>query len=148
MAGRGPAPKPAHLRQRTNRKPGAATIEAPRDPNIPTLPALGREWHPLTLAAWETAWKSPMASQWLDTDRDALGRLAVLWDEYYKKPNANTMKEIRLQGALFGLSPIDRSRLQWEIAKGDEAEHKQQRRREPAYRRTGADPRAILMAIK
>jgi hypothetical protein len=88
-----------------------------------------------------------MASQWLDTDRDALGRLAVLWDDYYKDPNANTLKEIRLQGALFGLSPIDRLRLQWEIAKGDEAEQSRQRRSERP-RRTGTDPRAILMAVK
>jgi hypothetical protein len=147
MAGRGPAPKPAHLRQRTNKKVGAATIKAPTDPKVPKLPDLSREWHPLTVSAWQTAWTSPMASQWLDTDRDALGRLAVLWDDYYKDPNANTLKEIRLQGALFGLSPIDRSRLQWEIAKGDEAEQSRQRRSERP-RRTGTDPRAILMAVK
>src|SRR4051812_1508453 len=117
MAGRGTAPKPTHLRARTNRKPGAAVIEKPMHPTIPTIPNPDkRMWHPLTEAAWETAWTSPMASQWIETDRDALGRLALLWDEFYRRPNANTMKEIRLQGALFGLSPVDRSRLQWEIA--------------------------------
>ncbi len=30
MAGRGPAPKPAHLRQRTNKKVGAVTLPAER----------------------------------------------------------------------------------------------------------------------
>jgi len=39
MAGRGPAPKPAHLRQRTNQKAGKATLEAPLSPEVPSIPA-------------------------------------------------------------------------------------------------------------
>ena len=87
----GPAPKPAHLRQRRNRKAGAATLVAVRPtkgshidrgsstvaaPPIPNPD--GREWHPLTLAAWNRAWRSEMASQWLETDADGLGRLRSL----------------------------------------------------------------------
>jgi hypothetical protein len=148
MAGRGPAPKPAHLRARTNRKAGAAQLEAPDKPKIPTIPNPdGRTWHPLTLAAWKTAFSSPMAGEWLDTDIDAIGRLALLWDSFYQKPNPNTMKEIRLQGQLFGLSPLDRTRLQWEVNRAEESEQKQQRRRE-SPRRNGADPRKVLMMVK
>lgn len=149
MAGRGPAPKPANIRQRTNRKAGSATIEALDGQEIPLIPNPDeRKWHPLTVAAWQHAWQSPMASQWLETDADALGRLALVWDSFYKAPSADALKEIRLQSALFGLSPLDRSRLQWEVSRGDEAEQKQTKRAE-SPRRTGMqDPRRLLVAVK
>lgn len=150
MAGIGPPPKPAHLRQRTNKKAGASVIpitasgasDAPEIPNPD-----GREWHRLTIAAWEHAWASPMASQWLETDIDALGRLALLWDALYNG-SILAMAEIRLQEQRFGLSPLDRSRLQWEVAKGSAAEQ-QQERRQMSPKRTGTnDPRRGLMAVK
>lgn len=149
MAGRGPAPKPPHLRQRTNRKSGSATIFAPDKPRIPTIPNPdNRKWHALTLAAWKNAWESPMATQWIETDADALGRLALLWDDFYRAPCADALKEIRLQSALFGLSPLDRSRLQWEVNRADESEQKQQRRAQTPSRRTGTnDPRRILSMV-
>lgn len=149
MAGRGPAPKPAHLRQRTNRKAGASTLEAPTNPRVSAIPNPdGRKWHPLTVKAWKHAWESPMASQWLETDADALGRLALLWDEFYKRPSADALKEIRLQSALFGLSPLDRSRLQWEVGRSEEAERKRQPRLPSAKRAGGGDPRGILSAVR
>jgi hypothetical protein len=146
MAGRGPAPKPAHLRQRTNRKIGSGPITAPASPRVPTIPNPdARTWHPLTLVAWDHAWRSPMASQWLETDADALGRLALLWDAFYKEPDAEGLKEIRLQSALFGLSPLDRSRLQWEIRRAEDEPH---RTVPTTPKRTGTDPRRLLMAVK
>jgi hypothetical protein len=145
MAGMGPAPKPAHLRQRTNKKAGADTITAPTNPDVPAIPNPdARVWHPLTVQAWEHAWSSPMATKWLETDVDALGRLALLWDALYLG-NVAVMAEIRLQEQRFGLSPLDRSRLQWEVAKGEEAERKREQR---VPKKTGTDPRAILMAVK
>lgn len=145
MAGRGPAPKPAHLRQRTNQKVGKATLAAPKSPEVPPIPNPdGREWHQLTLTGWQHAWESPMSTQWLETDVDALGRLALLWDEFYKKPDAKVMAEIRLQESRFGLSPLDRSRLQWEIAKGTEAER---RMAPPPAAKPGADLRKILKMV-
>jgi hypothetical protein len=147
MAGRGPAPKPAFLRQRTNKRAGSAVLKALGSPDVPDIPNPdGRVWHELTLEAWNHAWESPMAGQWLVTDADALGRLALLWDEFYQKPDARVMAEIRLQEQRFGLSPLDRSRLQWEVSRAEDAEQKQQRR-QPA-KRSGIDPRAILMAVK
>jgi hypothetical protein len=123
-------------------------IEALDTPNIPAIPNPdGREWHPLTVEVWIRAWQSPMASQWLATDADALGRLAMVWDAFYKKPSADALKEIRLQSALFGLSPLDRSRLQWEVNRGDEADRKLRQRVEPAKCVSG-DPRALLKAVK
>lgn len=149
MAGRGPAPKPAHLRQRTNKKAGHAALVMLPMPSgdIPDIPNPdGRTWHELTLKSWAHAWASPMASQWIETDWDALGRLALLWDEFYKAPDADGLKEIRLQSALFGLSPLDRSRLQWEVNRGEAAEKQQAQRQ---VRRTGTnDPRRMLQAVK
>lgn len=143
MAGMGPPPKPSHLRQRTNRKPGAAQLVAPEDAEIPPIPNPdNREWHPLTLAAWQHAWESPMASQWLETDVDALGRLALLWDALYHGA-VTALPEIRLQEQRFGLSPLDRSRLQWEVSRAEEAD----RRRPKAKPRGGSDPRGILMPV-
>lgn len=147
MAGRGPAPKPAHLRARTNRKPGAATIEAPDKPKVPALPDAGRVWHALTRAWWGRVWTSAMAGQYLPSDVDGLGRLAILVDAFYEKPGPMLLAEIRLQEQRFGLSPLDRSRLQWEIARGEEAEKK--RPAAPAPKRTGThDPRRLLRAVK
>jgi hypothetical protein len=142
----GPPPKPAHLRQRTNKKAGATVLEMPGSSEVPAIPNPdGRTWHHLTLTGWKNAWMSPMAAQWLTTDVDALGRLAVLWDEFYNEPKPTLLAEIRLQEQRFGLSPLDRSRLQWEVAKVTEVERKQQQR---AGKKTGTDPRAILMAVK
>lgn len=157
MAGRGPAPKPAHLRQRRNRKSTAATLEMPPEGErrrAPTLPNPdGRKWHRLTRAWWRRVWQSPMASEYLETDVDGLARLAILVDDFHKATSAKERKEllqeIRLQEARFGLSPVDRSRLQWEIAKGDEAT----RRRQPprpseATPEPAADPRQLLRVVK
>lgn len=122
-------------------------IEAQEGASVPEIPNPdGRIWHPLTLVAWRHAWESPMASQWLPSDLDGLARLAVLWDNYNQTGHIDYIKEIRLQSAAFGLTPLDRSRLQWEVARGEDAERKQAKA-QPA-RRTGTDPRAVLMAVK
>lgn len=123
-------------------------LTAPESPDIPEIPNPdGRVWHPLTLKAWEHAWSSPMSSQWLETDADAIGRLAILWDEFYKSPTVDAMKEIRLQSPAFGLSPLDRSRLQWEVNRGEEAENQLRKRKQPTPVPTVGDPRKLLRAV-
>lgn len=144
----GPAPKPAHLRQRTNRRSTQAMLDTSNGQKVPALPNPdGRVWHVLTLAMWKRAWQSPMAGQWLASDADALGQLAILWDEFHKAPDAKTLAEIRLQRQCFGLTPLDRSRLQWEVSRAEEAEAKQ-RPRMPLARRASGDPRAAFMVVK
>lgn len=143
----GPPPKPAHLRQRTNKKVSHATLEMPTTSDVPTIPNPDeRNWHPLTVTAWDHAWQSPMASQWLETDVDALGRLAVLWDDFYKKPCKLVLAEIRLQEQRFGLSPLDRSRLQWEVTRAEQAERSKQQPK--GSKRSSVDPRSFLSAVK
>lgn len=91
-----------------------------------------------------------MAQEYVDSDIMGLGMLAILWDDFYTADTMtkrmNLAGEIRLQEVRFGLSPIDRSRLHWEIAKGEEAERK---RIPPAARKRkkGEDPRAGLKAV-
>lgn len=141
---RGRRPKPPEVRQNRTKKAGASTITAPISPNVPDIPNPdARVWHALTMVGWQHAWASPMASQWIETDVDALGRLALLWDEFYKAPDTKTLAEIRLQESRFGLSPLDRSRLQWEIARGEEAGRKHGK---PAAKVT-SDPRKLLRMV-
>ena len=146
---RGPAPKPSHLRQRTNKKSGFAVLRA-ADPaaTVPSLPALEGEtqWHALTIAWWWRVWGSPMAGQYLPTGVDGLGRLAMLVDVFYRAPSTHVLAEIRLQESRFGLSPLDRSRLQWEIQRGEEAEQRRQRPEAPP--RASGDPRRFLTEVK
>src|SRR5690606_24283927 len=156
MAGRGPAPKPAHLRQRRNKKAGAATLPPEPDESRkpPTLPNPDkRKWHRLTRQWWKRVWQSPMAQEYLPTDFDGLARLALLVDDFHKATNAKDRKEliqeIRLQEARFGLSPVDRARLHWEVDRGEEAARKRIMRKEPASPpATAQDPRSVLRAVK
>lgn len=141
-------PKPAALRQRRNKKAGATELVESRR-RAPVLPNdLGREWHRLTRAWWAKVWRSPMANEYLDTDVDGLVRLAVVVDQFYETLDPKLMAEIRLQEARFGLSPVDRSRLQWEVAKGEEAARRHQipSRSQPANE--SDDPRSVLRAVK
>lgn len=142
MAGRGPAPKPSHLRQRVNKKAGATVLEARPDAVIPELGARpdGRPWHELTEKAWREFFESPMASEWIQTDITGLEMLAALYDGFYKTGDLEYLKEIRLQRPNFGLTPLDRTRLQWEIARTSEAERKQQ----SPQKRPTSDPRKVL----
>jgi hypothetical protein len=58
-----------------------------------------------------------------------------------KKEMAN---EIRLQRQCFGLTPLDRMRLQWETEKADNAKTKGQRRRNAPVKTYKVDPRTVL----
>jgi hypothetical protein len=85
-----------------------------------------------------------MSSEWDESDIHGLYLLAQLIDDFWTGKPGMTKKEIaaeiRLQRQSYGLSPIDRRRLQWEIDKGEEAAAKTHERRTlPASKR--ADPR-------
>jgi hypothetical protein len=82
------------------------------------LPA-ERDWHELTGPWWEDVWSSPMAAEYLAADRHGLFRLAVLVDDYWLAGSPSARRElageIRLQGQAFGLTPLDRRRLEWRL---------------------------------
>lgn len=109
----GPPPKKPELRQRKNKSATAAMLGEHQQP-IPDLPDQ-RIWHPMTSRWWDDIWASPMAVQFLDADRHALYRLAVLIDAFWLEPTKELAGEIRQQESRFGLTPLDRWRLQWKV---------------------------------
>jgi hypothetical protein len=76
-----------------------------------------KEWDARTLAWWKDVWHSPMAEEFVDTDKHALFRLALLIDQYWVLQNKELAAEIRLEQQAFGLTPIDRRRLGWSVKK-------------------------------
>jgi hypothetical protein len=146
----GPAPKPAGKRQRRNRSASAATIETSeravdKAPPLGPHPDSGEKWHRRTREFWRDVWASPMVGEYLKADTNALLMLAVLVDRFWKKPDATLAAEVRRQREAFGLTPIDRRRLQWEIVRTEEAEKK--RRSRPAAPTPATDPRQALRAV-
>lgn len=148
----GPIPKPAALRQRRNRTSTAATLvaTAPRRRRAPQLPKReeGAEWHRMTRAWWRAVWRSPMADEYLDADVHALYRLAALVDMFWRAPCKELAAEIRLQQQCFGLTPIDRRRLQWTVDRGEAASVRtEQRRIRRVQADSSKDPREVLKVI-
>lgn len=148
----GPQPKPASARARRNKTSTNATLKADAAIVAPELPP--HDWHPMTLAWWRDLWASPMAPEYDDSDRHGLFKLAMLQNDFWNAPTAKDRKdasaEIRLQEQRFGLSPIDRRRLQWEIEKSEEAVERGAKRRgssPPVAKSDGSDPRAVLRAL-
>lgn len=85
-----------------------------------------------------------MAAEYLDADVHGLFRLAVLVDEFWTEPTPKLAGEIRLQQQAFGLTPLDRRRLEWSI---EQVEGASSRRQERAVRRVADDeydPRSVL----
>jgi hypothetical protein len=162
MAGRGPAPKNPATRQRNNKKPTAAVLVGNPKAKVPELPKLPepvdepgappvlREWHPQTKLEWRAIHRSPMASQFIDTDEAGVVKLIVLIDDFWKASSPTARKElsveIRLQRLEFGLTPVARSRMQWEIERGAEAQAKAAKRAKPRRGAARPDPRDALGA--
>lgn len=70
-----------------------------------------------TRSWWSTMWSSPMAAAWLDADVPGLVRLASLVEVVHTgKASAGVLAEIRQLEDRFGLSPLARRRLQWEVS--------------------------------
>lgn len=114
------------------------------------MPPHEGDWHPRTVKWWERVWSSPMASQYIDTDLDALERLCDAIEDRHRAKSANARREldaeIRIREASFGLTQLDRHRLQWIVPRKNPDE---QPARPPERRpdRT-ADPRSVIMAVK
>ena len=111
----GPLPKPAGQRRRRN-------VAVPRETNLhalaaPTVPELPFAVSAATSSWWSDIWSSEMAGEWLPSDLHGLVLVARLVEDYWTAPDANVRAklatEIRLQRQCYGLTPIDRRRLQW-----------------------------------
>lgn len=149
----GPLPKDPKTRQRRNRSSTAARLTEP-DPKTVVVPPLPKPeegkpgWHPLTLAWWKDIWHSPMASEFHSSDVHGLYLLATLVDAFWWEPNRELAAEIRQQRQCFGLTPMDRRRLQWEIERVEQAQAQGRRVAPVAPKRARKDPRQALVSVK
>lgn len=170
----GPPPKDPKLRQRRNKTSTAAKLSlVPHEIEVPDLPdrvmrhpetgePMKREWHVRAREFWADIWDSPMAPEFLKADTHGLFILVTLVDAYWRMMDDGAVskgnelaKEIRMQRQCFGLSPIDRRRLQWEVERAEQAEEKKSQRRAKKTtssakgKRSGSsDPRSHLAAVQ
>ena len=137
-------PKPPAMRARRNKVSTKAVLEDVETARLtpPELPD-GRDWHQLTVGWWQDIWRSPMAPEFLQADVHGLILLADLVNRYWLEPSTALAAEIRLQRQCFGLTPIDRRRLQWEVKRVEAADKK----RPAAPAAPVKDPRALLTVV-
>jgi len=144
-------PKALELRQRRNKASTRAmlppeTTPRKRAPSLPDHPEGAEEvWHPMAVRWWKEIWHSPMSVEILRADEMALCVLLILVDKYFRFPSVQLAAEIRQQQKEFGLTPLNRRRLEWQVAQAEEAkdryEHKRVRR---AVILDAGDPRKSL----
>lgn len=133
--------KDASVRHRNNKAPSRATLHAvdPETAEIPELrpriivkdgvdsegefwqKSIEVAWQPNTILWWDSVWLSPMRSEFTGPDIEGLQMLAVLVDIYWRNPNSHNHTEIRLSEQKFGLTPLDRRRLEWTIEDAEKA---------------------------
>jgi hypothetical protein len=101
---------PKHFEEKLVRKKGADGIVREKVELVET------PWHPMTIAWWNDIWPSPMAKQWHSSDIHGLYAVAYLYDRFFRHPNEKTHAEIRLARQPYGLTPLDRRRLEWTLA--------------------------------
>ena len=146
---RGPDPKPAGMRQRRNVSATRVELQVVDAAQVvtdaPDLPAKKEgEWHALTRSWWVDVWNSPMGrSELLAVDVYPLLRLAILVDMFWETPTTKLSSEIRQLQQSFGLTPLDRRRLEWTVVQTEEAKEAFQRRRVPTVF-NGDDVRGVL----
>lgn len=148
---RGPLPKDPAIRQRVNRSTTRATLSPDggrrRAPPLPDRTG-AQAWHKLTVAWWRDVWHSPMAAEYLEADRHTLYRLAVLVDKFWERPTTELAAEIYREQQAFGLTPIDRRRLEWIVEKAEQASERRSGKRAPAVERDGGDdPRRLFQVV-
>ena len=148
----GPMPKPAGLRQRANKTASRASLapeSAPRKraPRLPKREDTEPDWHRMTRAWWRDVWHSPRAAEYIRADEHGLFRLAVLIDQFWHEPTQKLAAEIRLQQQAFGLTPIDRRRLEWSIEQAESATTRRQQRNVRQAHVGEMDPRAVLKVV-
>lgn len=86
-----------------------------------------------------------MSAEFLDGDFGALFRLAFLVDQYWRNGELDVAREIRLMEREFGLTPLARRRLEWQVAQTEDAKDKHNlRRAKRAAVIEGNDPRQVL----
>ena len=127
MAGRGPAPKAQHQRERDTRRRQADAVHLTRDGEVrgPEFPYdIIPEPHPATVAWWDTWRRAPQAQLFEETDWQTLRRAARLQEGVMTaiKVSAQAVSELRLIEERLGATVVDRQRAKIHIeAEGPDA---------------------------
>lgn len=157
----GPAAKDPSVRARRNKTATRATLQKPDSKSVdaPPLPT-SIDWYPEVVAWWNDLWESEPRKEWIDVDTHLLYVAARLYqmmlDPETKvtaaKALAGEYRQILVQ---FGLTPMARRTLQWEILRveGEQqnAARKAAANRPPSSKSTPTtstriDPRARRLA--
>ncbi|AON97424.1 terminase small subunit [Rhodococcus phage ChewyVIII] len=168
MAGYGPPPSDPNKKTRTNKTSTRATLSVIENPDIPPMPPAvdfvapagkGQQprWNAAVTRWWNDIWSSPMSGEFQSSDIHGLYLGCKQLHEALNPMNkptdqASFMTKFEQTIRNFGLNPMARRALQWEIERGTEAETKTQERerkmREAAEKKTGptgvVDPRKGL----
>lgn len=143
-----PKPPGARRRRNTGQSEWQQLPAEGRQGEIPE-PRTDRELGEVAKRYWDTLWTSPMAVTFTDADIQPLTRLAVLVDDRARAESAEGLLEIvedyhgnsvevivgrfaadgeiRQLEDRYGVSPLARRRLQWEIRQGEVVELPKQR---------------------
>jgi hypothetical protein len=82
------------------------------------VPELEGDYLPTTLKWWTAIWSGPVAKHWLVADVASLELLAWMRDQVARgDARAMLFREIRALEDRFGLSPVSRRRLGWDVAR-------------------------------
>lgn len=119
------------------------------DASVASPPPEQSYWHENTKMFWRVIWASPIAREWVDADVPDLVALAQLVDVFWKaapvdQPKAHS--EVRMAQQQFGLTPMSRRQLQWEVRKVEGATPAKPPR--VSTRRTGTTVLAALQGGK
>jgi len=157
---RGPPPKPAHLRQRTNRTVTAAMLPSEAEsrrrkvPPLPKRDSPAEKWHPRVAVWWKSFWRSPMAAEVMESDQVgglylAAEALHRAWTSREDRDFYRGLESFHKLMVEFGGSPIARRRLQWEVDKGERAVERTTKRRTAKKLDAVADqdPRDVLKMV-
>jgi hypothetical protein len=107
-------PKPPSQRRRQNRIAGERVI--PADAKREAMPELVGDYTDETRRWWQQVWKSPIATMYLDCDTPGLELIAMLVDRVNRgTASAALLGELRQREDRYGLNPLSRRRLGWEI---------------------------------
>ena len=113
----GPSPKSPAARQRRNRVVSAATLPA-SDGEI-VIPELPDGYDRRTVRWWATVQKSPMHEEYTASDWEGLLAVAALYNLWWMTGDTKAHAEFRTAAKDYGLNPMARRSLQWEIKRAE-----------------------------
>jgi hypothetical protein len=156
----GPNAKDPSVRARRNATSTRSVLEKPAEGTAvaPPLPST-IDWYPEVVAWWDDLWVSEPRGEWIDVDIHLLYVAARLYqmmlDPATKATAAKALAgEYRQILVQFGLTPMARRSLQWEVPRPPE-DDKPQQARKPAVKTRAqkaaaakADPRARFKVVK